>query len=694
MCAKMKPLGEDDVEQDAADAALCTDDQEADPNIVFSCVKMKLATFCPDQALRAMIDSTALRANDIIGEAYAFANFHLARVHAAGTASPSINQSFYYACLACVSRMNTRDGTLSADLQASAAAFDDLRPAGSTRVDATDLMDLMPDIAVTMATMATNHLWMNLCGRLAKYIKWKHPDVKASMRTVVVRFVAKFPSMPLDKIDQLQLTHPAPVKGKKKATQSLAEETVRKRLAARRLIEQLRSICPLTSGKHFASRAHLLFALYRVIHAETEAALLASATGASTSKKKVLSAKALGRFTMLPKKSSYTVSYIPISDRFMTALVLRLKAAGGRAREKLTGCRGTDAERRALWRKYFNVNRVETATRKFNDRIASDGVGVTVVMKATQALVQSNTNDDWDPSVLPLDDRRVLYGGNDPGITDVATVTHMDASGEFATASYSSSRYYERAKIKVSGRRTRRWNDEMQPVVDATGDLSTVDGLAAHTRSYLASVREAHAHRASRGYRNMRFLRFLFKKKAVGDICDMLAPPDAFTVLGYGDWSGPSGTPIKRRFCGPNQEIKKELRRRVDSVALRSVWEYKTSVLDSNTWTRMVNMKAVSWSRDRDRRMVQRKKSKIHKVMHCQTSKRDAQRPPITTWNRDVNASRNILMLLMMEIRGFERPSQFKPTSMPSRRVRANAPSGSNAGGVQEDALSERAPLQ
>jgi hypothetical protein len=106
----------------------------------------------------------------------------------------------------------------------------------------------------------------------------------------------------------------------------------------------------------------------------------------------------------------------------------------------------------------------------------------------------------------------------------------------------------------------------MQPVVDATGDLSTVDGLAAHTCSYLASVREAHAHCASRGYRNMRSCASL-KKKAVGDICDMLVLPDAFTVLGYGDWSIPAARSIKRRFCGPNQEIKKELRRRVDSVS-------------------------------------------------------------------------------------------------------------------------------
>jgi hypothetical protein len=96
---------------------------------------MKLGAFFPDPALRAMIDAAALEANDKFH--LAFANFHLARVHADGTAVPPINQAIYYACLACVSRMNTRNETLSDGLKASAAAFDDLRPTGSERMDAT-----------------------------------------------------------------------------------------------------------------------------------------------------------------------------------------------------------------------------------------------------------------------------------------------------------------------------------------------------------------------------------------------------------------------------------------------------------------------------------------------------------------------------------------------------------------------------
>jgi hypothetical protein len=188
-------------------------------------------------------------------------------------------------------------------------------------------------------------------------------------------------------------------------------------------------------------------------------------------------------------------------------------------------------------------------------------------------------------------------------------------------------------------------------------------------------------------------MRFVFKQKAIQEICDMIAPQDEFTIVGFGDWTGPKGTPIKRRFAGPLQEIKRELKRRRESVLFRTVWEYKTSVLNNQTWERMTNMIAKSWSRDRDKRtMVERKKSKIHKIMHCSTSEKGAMRPDIMTWNRDVNASKNILMLLRREIRGQERPSQFKPiTQLPSRRVRAKTLKAQVAIGVV-DTLSVEAP--
>jgi hypothetical protein len=675
--------GDDDVDQDIADATAGSIDEGGEEgNTMYSCVKMKLASFCPNPVLRSMIIAATLTTNDVVGEAYAFANYHLTRMLESDQPTPPINRTFYYACLGCVSKMNTRVATIPAVMLASATEFDNLRPAGTERLDATDLMDLMADISISMATMATNHLWMNLCTRLTRYLTWKYPDVKKKMRRVIVCFAVKFPGMALDKVDQLKLTRPAPVKGNKTATEPFPESVLHARQTARCIIKELRSICPLPNGKHVATRAHHLISLYRIIHSEGEQALKLDRDSSSQGNKKLPSVRALKRFTLLPMKSGYTVSHIPVSIRFMTTLVQRLKSPSGKSQDKLTGSRGTEKEQKMLWRKYFNVNAVETKTRKFDDRISSDGVSITVIMQAKQALVHSNISEVWDPSVLPKNGRKINHNGTDPGVTDVVTATIMNGKGEMKTVSYSSSRYYEKAKVKMTGRRTKKWNEELKPEIDNSPDLSTVEGISIKTRSYLASVRQLHAHRATKGYRNMRFLRYRYKQKAISEICDLMAPPSEFTVVGFGDWSGPNGTPIKRKFCGPLQEIKKELKRRTASVAFRPIWEFKTSVLDSNTWTRMENMKAKSWSRNRENEMIEKKSSKIHKVMHCQNSHPDAPRPRITTWNRDVNASRNILMLLMMEVRGFERPDQFKPTQLPSRRGRAKVPAVHVAAGA------------
>jgi hypothetical protein len=93
--------------------------------------------------------------------------------------------------------------------------------------------------------------------------------------------------------------------------------------------------------------------------------------------------------------------------------------------------------------------------------------------------------------------------------------------------------------------------------------------------TYLATVRQLHGHRASRATGTCA-LRYTFKKKAVKEICDMLALRTSSLLL-FGDWSGPNGTLIKRRYSGPLQEIKKELKRRTDSVAFRPIWSRRRS---------------------------------------------------------------------------------------------------------------------
>ena len=96
----------------------------------------------------------------------------------------------------------------------------------------------------------------------------------------------------------------------------------------------------------------------------------------------------------------------------------------------------------------------------------------------------------------------------------------------------------------------------------------------------------------------------------------------------------------------------------------------------------MVNMRANSAvyvkTENGEREKVVRVDNRVHKVLHCRTSV--GSEPVLArcgaTWNRDVNASKNILMLLECWIAGFERPKPFmkRPAITNTVSTEANPP--------------------
>lgn len=693
-------------EQSAAaeeEAILCGEVGVNDSNATPSCVKMKLATFIPDVApLRRLLGSCVLDVNTIVAQAYAFANFHVTRMMESGQHLEDIGPKFYDRCLTAVSICKARDSTLDEDFLRSIAAFDGLRPDAppprprasrgkatrlrsrarkkrdakararaarpAVKVDATLLGDIKSELCIGMATMAANHLWMNLHARIVKWLAWSRPDISKRLHRVIADMVAMCPKKSLAAVKELSLRS-----SKGKAVPDARRTML---ISATQLIAELRALCPVGKAGA-ASKAHLLLPLSLRIMKDTESKVRQfrelRSTGASFDAKLAWKVNKT-RFSLLPLKNGFTIAHVPVCSRAFVGLVRRLKDANGCPRESFTSNDLLPGEHVALWRKYCSVSRVQTADRCFGGRISTDGVSVSIHMSTTQAFVQATGTEPFDASMIPEGQKLpVEHAGVDPGLTDVVTVVHRSTG---KVLSYSSSRYYEAAKIKLSNRRTAAWNAETQHLTDAIVsevDKSSLQGLSDNIRSYLSVLGDLLSHRAEQGYRNMRFLRYRFKQKAVQAICDLVAPRGKYTVVGFGDWAGPGNTPIKRRFCGPLQDIKRELRQRgrgtAPTVLFRSVWECRTSITCHTTWRRLVNARARSVVYDRrEKKMVERPPRRIHKLLHCRRSQ-GASGHQGGTWNRDANAARNILMLLMLEVRGFQRPSEFMPAQLPARRV-------------------------
>ena len=312
---------------------------------------------------------------------------------------------------------------------------------------------------------------------------------------------------------------------------------------------------------------------------------------------------------------------------------------------------------RPVWAEYFNLNAVETRARRFDMRILTDGCGVSIQMNRSQPA----------HAALPVPDPGHLRAlldmgaigdvrGVDPGITDVVTVASRAALDEPAT--YSGARYYERAKFNLSRRRAAKWNAETADLTAGAppGRAPGVERQLLYVAFLLAHGRDLLRHRLK--YRNLRFLRHMHKDAAIEEICDLVAGSrDRPVVVGFGSWAGPNGTPIRRRTAGPLQEIRRRLARR-PNVHILEVNETRSSCVCWGCHSRLTNMRALTTPRDGT---LTQDKRKIHKVLHC---KQNAVKPAYgwrcgTTWNRDVNGSRNILLFTMCFIHERQRPAAF-----------------------------------
>lgn len=357
---------------------------------------------------------------------------------------------------------------------------------------------------------------------------------------------------------------------------------------------------------------------------------------------------------------------------------------------------GRNEDHMKLWRRYFNLNLVETHTRFFDQRILTDGCAVSILMnKRTSAACRVPILTE--ENLQEIRTRESLrFVAVDPGITDVVAITSLSGMRlesitdseslhelvqtrctKATSQSYSSSRFYEAAKYKLSARKTNRWNAEKAKVVRSIPSpaVANLGRVEAYARAHLKVVRELLEHRASRGYRNMRFMRYIYRNKAIDAICEMVAPSGIDTVIGFEDWSGLHKCVISRRTCGPLQEIKKRLARS-SHVTFLSIDRHRTSKVCCCCHGELCNKKAKAvvfkpqWDEAAGRMATRRveQKMRIHKVLHCrrsvggQAAKQTGllgQTCQGSTWNRDENATRNIMLLTLCLLRGFERPRAF-----------------------------------
>jgi len=642
-------------------------------------VKLKLNTFLKDEnrnKLNGIINRYALLGNRILGEAYALANFHVLRILTLNNTDlklcfpsekqipkvknvngkeiqmnikttdlrysteeeqkrilPVLDRNFFYACLVACSSCKIRNGTLGESLSTSVALFDTVRGSESPKADFIGMTQILSDLSIIMATMTTNHLQMNLSTRISEYVKLNHGKGVKGFVSAIVRSLTYERKTPLETLFPTRNTNPKC---------SLAMEVA----------TYLRSFVPDDFNPNFANHMHkslpLYYKLLEVIEKKKEEHLLGIRTQNEEKEKKDgnnTRRRAPRTFNILPTKNSYTIGYVPFSNMTILKILKDMK------KESFVsdGRQLNEGERRSVWEKYFNINAVETRTNRFAYRILSDGYGVSIQLEGLSS--ENSHRLCREDSKSPIDLGREV--SVDPGFADI--VTTRDNRGK--TMSYSSAQYYEDAGFNHSCRKTQKWNTDTEPIIKDIPSSQTIDvsRYLKYVKSYLHHLSSLLEHRAEKGYRKMRFFRYTRKQKAVKQICNLIAPPDEMSVVGFGDWNGGAKSCISRRTSGPIKAIKQELQQSCN-VKYHSIDEFRSSQRCSLCHNRLTNMKAfttrIRRKRGEDGKIVEEKTrsyGRVHKVLHCTSGGLGDSLSCGTTWNRDVNASRNILDFLQME---------------------------------------------
>ena len=628
-------------------------------------VKLTLGGFCVDKTARQIkvrIAELVMTANIAIAEAYLFANYHVSRCLSdpgcTAVDLPKLDRSFYYRCLIAVTTCNAKDDTLGEKLEQSKCAFDLLRPPNQPKADMRPFNQLMAELSIQMATMACNSVWANLDRFVFRYLKVVHPDLKRWWKKVVAAVVER-PNASLE---------------------SLIPPACKKAARAAAAAEQLRGWLELPSASHYNTRAHLCMRLFhRILERLVLETKDTSTADEDVGKKKL---RRVRLFNLLPRKGGFTTSYIPITGRTLRAL---LRSGPNPIEPKLKST-GTTSDDMPIWTRFFHINAVETRKARFDGRFMTDGKGVSVQRR----VVRSSPCQSESCGGFPIDcsaaecrciratpELDVLNVGVDPGMTDIVTTADSDHN----VRSFSSARFSKDAGYVTSRHRTHRWNAETESIV-ASIPPSTVTSMVeieAHVRAYLIALPKLLESRFTKGYRSMRFLRYQGKQRAIEKVCDLIAPPGRTVIVGFGNWSN-NGSGIRRSCSGPIREIRQRLSRR-HNVHFKNIDEKYTSCTCHGCFARLANMRAdtVRVRVNKDGEVIRKEvhNNKVHKVLHCRTSV--GSEPVLArcgaTWNRDVNASKNILMLLECWIAGFERPKPFmkRPATVITNTVSTEA---------------------
>ena len=579
-------------------------------NTCCSVVKTTLNKFCTalGTAIRTPLNDIIRNVNATVAEAYLLANVHVIRMIDGGHPLGELNHSFFYGCLSAVSQSTRkRQEIKDVHFRQSVALYKEwLKACPDHVVPVSDYLSsgLHQQASQQMATNTHNACSENFARRFKRYLKHKYnldgPAAWSRLRSILASSYEG---------DDESVMH--------------YRKMMPKRLPEGNIEDTPHIVMPLMHMilKYFEEQQDV------AKRAETKPH------------------KALRLFSLLPNKSGFECSHVKICTNGLYGL---LKRSESELKEHDIHLPKAEAEWRtaapAFWRRFFRVEKFETANRKFAGEIVTDGLAVSIVMRKP-----TREDDSLEKSQLRLDDFEDILG-LDPGRTDLYTT--CDLSGRHVH--YPTRRFREAATYNASRKTIQGWMDR-EPLAQKvregmpTRKTSHLDQLRKHVTfvaPYLMPMLDWHMRKP---FRKLKLRRYIASKKTLRQICtDLTARAGRQTLIGFGDWSNKdSAGIIKKKPAGPVKKLEAELKKHCTVV---SIDEFRTSKLHGACGCTMRHRYSHKHDRNGNRRLM-----RLHSVLYCPNSSCSG-----ISMNRDENASRSILKLMLLEIMGLPRPFQYR----------------------------------
>lgn len=333
-------------------------------------------------------------------------------------------------------------------------------------------------------------------------------------------------------------------------------------------------------------------------------------------------------FNLLPNKHSFTMDNIQICSSCLEDIISYLT--------KEPNLKDFDEKKREYWLSLFNIEKYETKTKSFHYTIFTDGKSGVIAMdkpKAKEIKTKDIKNINYEQFV-----------GIDPGVRSL--YTSCNDNGDVLQGS--TKEYRHNSKMIYACKKREMWYKEWEYYAlwkdIPSFKVSNTSKMMEYFKYVLPNMNTFFRFHCNKNFRGLKFTSYCRSKASLHEICKKITN-NKKTLVGFGDYSQQHGL-VKNHPTTPILKLKKELKKYCDVVEID---EWGTSKTCNSCFERITLYRNKKLCKGKARM------SQYHSVIRCSSNE-----CKLCCMDRDLNASKNILLLLQCEKQGKRRPKCFR----------------------------------